>query len=83
MKAEDTVFELHSFFFKRDSARFRTLLAGRDPNMDSPLVLPDTRAVDLERFLEGDPDDSRLELECDIASSAAVVKGRCQEVYLT
>ena len=40
-------------------------------------------AGDLERFLEGDPDDSRLELECDIASSAAVVKGRCQEVYLT
>ena len=31
-------------------------------------------AGDLERFLEGDPDDSRLELEWDIASNAAVVK---------
>ena len=32
-------------------------------------------AGDLERFLEGDPDDSQLEFECDIASSAAIVKG--------
>ena len=49
-QAEDTVFKLHAFFFKRESQRFRELLDDHAEKL--PVVLTDTKAEDLERFLD-------------------------------
>ncbi|KDQ58990.1 hypothetical protein JAAARDRAFT_649751 [Jaapia argillacea MUCL 33604] len=46
------LFKVHSFFFERNSAYFRTLLSENRQSSDSnPILLDDVAAVDFQRFL--------------------------------
>ncbi|KDQ53596.1 hypothetical protein JAAARDRAFT_209942 [Jaapia argillacea MUCL 33604] len=49
---EDTLFRVHSFFFKRDSEYFRTLLSQYGPSSEKcPVQLDGVSVADLETFL--------------------------------
>ncbi|KDQ49165.1 hypothetical protein JAAARDRAFT_82951, partial [Jaapia argillacea MUCL 33604] len=49
---EDTLFRVHSFFFKRDSQYFRTLLLQHGPSSEIyPVRLDGVSVADLETFL--------------------------------
>ncbi|KDQ53599.1 hypothetical protein JAAARDRAFT_91085, partial [Jaapia argillacea MUCL 33604] len=49
---EDTLFRVHSFFFKRDSEYFRTLLSQHGPSSETyPIKLDGISVADFETFL--------------------------------
>jgi hypothetical protein len=52
LQAGDSVFRIHGYFFARESDEARALLDEAGSAEDTPLILQDVAAVDLERFCD-------------------------------
>jgi hypothetical protein len=52
IQAGDSVFRIHGYFFARESDEARALLDEAGSAEDTPLILQDVAAVDLERFCD-------------------------------